>query len=144
VRCRIAGAGPELGKLEALARECGVADRVEFLGYVDDQRLLQLYAECFAVYYAPFDEDYGYVTLEAFFSQKPVLSAVDSGGTLEFVVDGQNGFIIEPNNEQRLAEKISLLFNDRERCRRFGLDGLSRVEGISWDHVVRELLGLRA
>ncbi|MCX6557184.1 MAG: glycosyltransferase family 4 protein [Candidatus Aminicenantes bacterium] len=143
MRCLIAGAGPELNKLEALARESGVADRVEFLGYVDDQRLLQLYAECFAVYYAPFDEDYGYVTLEAFFSQKPVLSAVDSGGTLEFVVDGQNGFIIEPNNEQRLAEGITLLFNDRERCRAFGLDGLDRVKGISWDHAIRELLGLQ-
>jgi glycosyltransferase involved in cell wall biosynthesis len=143
MRCLIAGSGPEADKLEALARESGVSDRVEFLGYVDDERLLQLYAECFAVYYAPFDEDYGYVTLEAFLSQKPVLSAVDSGGTLEFVVDGQNGFIIEPNNEQRLAEGITLLFNDRERCRAFGLDGRRRAEGISWDHVIGELLGLR-
>jgi glycosyltransferase involved in cell wall biosynthesis len=143
MRCLIAGTGPEADKLAALARECSVADRVEFLGYVDDQRLLQLYAECFAVYYAPFDEDYGYVTLEAFFTQKPVVSAVDSGGTLEFVVDGKNGFIIEPDNEQRLAERITLLFNDRERCRMLGRAGLSRVEGISWDHVIRELLGLR-
>ncbi len=143
LRCLIAGTGPELGRLEVLARECGVGSRVEFLGHVDDQRLLQLYAECFAVYYAPFDEDYGYVTLESFFSQKPVLSAMDSGGTLEFVVDGQNGFVVEPGNDRQLAEKISLLFNDRERCRRFGLDGLNRVKDISWDHVIRELLGLR-
>ena len=46
--------------------------------------------------YAPFDEDYGYVTLEAFLSHKPVITATDSGGTLEFVVDGDNGFVCAP------------------------------------------------
>jgi glycosyltransferase involved in cell wall biosynthesis len=142
MRCQIAGSGPELPKLKELALECGVADRVDFLGYVEDDRLLQLYAECFAVYYAPFDEDYGYVTLEAFFAQKPVLTAVDSGGTLEFVEHEQNGYVVEPGNERLLAEKISLLFNNRELCRSFGTNGLAKVRNISWDHVIRELLGL--
>jgi glycosyltransferase involved in cell wall biosynthesis len=143
MRCLIAGSGPELPKLKDLARECGVADRVEFLGYVDDQRLLELYAECFAVYFAPFDEDYGYVTLEAFFSQKPVLTASDSGGTLEFVEHENNGFIIEPGNERLLAEKICLLFSDRELCRRFGVNGHGKVNNISWDHVIQKLMGLK-
>lgn len=142
LRCCIAGSGPELPKLEELALECGVADRVKFLGYVDDQRLLDLYAECFAVYYAPFDEDYGYVTLEAFFAQKPVLTAADSGGTLEFVEHERNGFVVEPNNERLLADKISLLFSDRELCRRLGVNGQGKVKNISWDHVIKELLGL--
>jgi glycosyltransferase involved in cell wall biosynthesis len=143
MRCLIAGSGPELPKLKELALECGVADRVEFLGYVDDERLLRLYAECFAVYYAPFDEDYGYVTLEAFFAQKPVLTAVDSGGTLEFVEDERNGYVVEPGNEQLLAEKINLLFSDRELCRSFGVNGQGKVKNISWDHVIQQLLGLR-
>jgi glycosyltransferase involved in cell wall biosynthesis len=142
MRCLIAGSGPELPKLKELALECGVADRVDFLGYVEDERLLQLYAECFAVYYAPFDEDYGYVTLEAFFAQKPVLTAVDSGGTLEFVEHERNGYVVEPGNDRLLADKISLLFNDRELCRSFGVSGLAKVGNISWDHVIRELLGL--
>jgi glycosyltransferase involved in cell wall biosynthesis len=142
LRCRIAGSGPELPKLKELALECGVADRVEFLGYVDEQRLLELYAGCFAVYFAPFDEDYGYVTLEAFFSQKPVLTAADSGGTLEFVEHERNGYVIEPGNERLLAEKISLLFSDRELCCRFGVNGQDRVKNISWDFVIQELLGL--
>jgi len=143
LRCLIAGSGPELPKLRELARECGVAGRVEFLGHVDDQRLLELYAECFAVYFAPYDEDYGYVTLEAFFSQKPVLTASDSGGTLEFVEHENNGFVVEPGDDRLLAEKISLLFNDRDLCRRFGINGQSKVKNISWDHVIRELLGLQ-
>lgn len=142
MRCLIAGSGPELSKLIKLALECGVADRVEFLGYVDDQRLLELYAECFAVYFAPYDEDYGYVTLEAFFAKKPVLTAIDSGGTLEFVEHERNGYIIEPNNEHLLAEKISLLFRDRELCRSLGVNGQDKVKDISWDYVIQELLGL--
>ena len=141
MRCIIAGSGPELPKLEELARECGVSGRVEFLGYVDDQRLLELYAGCFAVYFAPFDEDYGYVTLEAFFSQKPVLTAADSGGTLEFVEHERNGYVVEPGHENQLAEKIRLLFNDRQLCRNLGAHGHDRVKDISWDHVIRNLLG---
>lgn len=143
MRCLIAGTGPELPRLRELAKGCGVAGRVEFLGYVDDQRLLELYAECFAVYFAPFDEDYGYVTLEAFLSQKPVITAADAGGILEFVEHERNGFIVEPGNDKSLAEKIGLLFNDRELCRRFGAHGQGKVSTISWDHVIGELLGLK-
>jgi len=143
MRCLIAGSGPELPKLRELASECGVAGRVEFLGHVDDQRLLELYAECFAVYFAPFDEDYGYITLEAFFSRKPVLTAEDSGGTLEFVEHERNGFVVAAGNEKLLAEKITLLFHDRELCRRLGANGHDRVKDISWDHVIGELLGTK-
>ena len=46
--------------------------------------------------YPPFDEDFGYVTLEAFLARKPVVTCTDSGGPNEFVVDGVNGFVCEP------------------------------------------------
>ena len=46
--------------------------------------------------YPPYDEDFGYVTLEAFLSRKPVITATDSGGPNEFVVDGVNGFVRAP------------------------------------------------
>jgi glycosyltransferase involved in cell wall biosynthesis len=143
MRCVIAGSGPELPKLQELARDLGVAGRVDFLGFVDDQRLLELYARCFAVYFAPFDEDYGYVTLEAFFSRKPVITSADSGGTLEFVENERNGYVVDPLNEKLLADTITLLFNDRELCRRLGHNGLERVKDISWDRVIDGLLGPR-
>ena len=38
--------------------------------------------------FAPFDEDFGYVTLESFLAHKPVITATDAGGPLEFVEDG--------------------------------------------------------
>jgi glycosyltransferase involved in cell wall biosynthesis len=141
MRCLIAGTGPESARLQELARECGVSSRVEFLGYVDNERLLELYAGCFAVFFAPLDEDYGYVTLEAFFSRKPVLTARDSGGTLEFVAHERNGFVCEPGDEELLAERIARLFNDRPLCRRLGDDGYDRVKDISWENAIDRLLG---
>ena len=86
-------------------------DRVEFLGRVGDEELLDLFANCLAVYYAPYDEDYGFVTLEAFASGKPVVTASDSGGVLEFVRDEYNGLIVEPS-EQAVAQAVNRLHAD--------------------------------
>ena len=55
-----------------------------------------LYAGCRAAYYAPLNEDYGYVTVEAFLSRKPVVTTTDAGGPLEFVTDGETGVVAEP------------------------------------------------
>ena len=141
VRCLIAGSGPERESLEKLAKDLGVADRVQLLGRVSDEELLDLYAKCLAVYYAPYDEDYGYVTVEAFQSCKPVLTGRDSGGVLEFVQDNKTGFVVPPNNAGRLASRIDALYEQRELSRQMGELGSSLVQSISWDHVIPELLG---
>lgn len=139
VRCRIAGTGPMAPELRRLATDLGVADRIEFLGYVDDEQLIELYAHCFAVYYAPYDEDYGYVTLEAFRSYKPVLTAPDSGGVLEFVEDGENGFVISLDQPACMGERIDQLAADTEYAARLGEAGHARVADITWDHVIERL-----
>jgi glycosyltransferase involved in cell wall biosynthesis len=139
IRCLIAGMGPMSGELERLAAKLGVADRVEFLGYVDDEQLIELYANCFAVYYAPFDEDYGYVTLEAFKSRKPVLTAPDSGGVLEFVDDAATGYVVTLDEPVRVAERINQLHADRQLAVRLGQAGFERVAGITWDHAIERL-----
>lgn len=140
IKCRIAGTGPELENLQKLARVSGVADRVEFLGFVPDDDLLALFAHASAVYFAPWDEDYGYVTLEAFLSQKPVITAFDSGEPLEFVEDGQNGIVIRSTDEKELAEKSEELFFDKDKCRGFGRAGYDKVKNISWDTVIETLV----
>jgi glycosyltransferase involved in cell wall biosynthesis len=139
VRCRIAGTGPMEPELRRLASRLGVADRVEFLGYVDDDQLIDLYANCFAVYYAPYDEDYGYVTLEAFKSHKPVLTAPDSGGVLEFVEDGENGFVIAVDQPASMGERIDQLHADTRLAARLGVAGHARVSGITWDYAIERL-----
>ncbi|MBI4496782.1 MAG: glycosyltransferase family 4 protein [Chloroflexi bacterium] len=139
IRCVIAGAGPDRSRLEALAGELGVADRVTFLGYVDDAAVVDLYAGCLAAYYAPYDEDYGYVTVEAFKSGKPVVTARDAGGVLEFVRDGETGRVVDPE-PACIAEAIGQLAVRRRQAQEMGAAGAALVRDITWDRTLEVLL----
>jgi glycosyltransferase involved in cell wall biosynthesis len=136
----LAGDGSQRAAIERAAVECGVRDRVTMTGQIDGDELIQLYAGALAVVYAPFDEDYGYVTLEAFLCRKPVVTCTDSGGTLEFVVDGENGFVCAPE-PAAVGSAITRLASDHALAARLGAAGLSRARQITWDGVVERLLG---
>lgn len=140
VRAVIAGTGPEEDRLRQLTRDLGLTSRVDFAGHVDDERLVDLYGRCLGVFFAPVDEDYGYITLEAFLAAKPVLTHGDSGGPMEFVVHEQNGFILPPEDWATAASCIDRLFRDRELCRNLGEAGKAAVRPITWDHVISRLL----
>jgi glycosyltransferase involved in cell wall biosynthesis len=142
-RCVIVGEGPEEEHLKHLIQQHKLGDRVTLLGFVDDQRLLHLYANCFAFFFAPYDEDYGLVTLEAFKSQKPVITAADSGGVLEFVEDGCNGYIASTVNAVEFADYIDRLYADRALCQKLGQAGYEKVRDITWDRTIDQLLGLQ-
>lgn len=138
IRLKIAGRGPELENLKKIASNYNVQDRVDFLGFVPDEDLIELYANAGAVYYAPVDEDYGYVTLEAFLSHKPVITCKDSGGVLEFVEHNVNGYISEPD-EKALGEWTGRLFEKKNIMQQLGDSGYEKVKDISWDNVIEEL-----
>jgi glycosyltransferase involved in cell wall biosynthesis len=140
-KCVLAGTGPEEPQLRALVARLSLQDKVKILGFVSDQRMEQLYADALAVYFGPFAEDYGYVTLEAFQSKKAVLTLEDSGGPIEFVHQGDNGFIV-PADPAAIAEKIDRLFEHRKMAAKMGERGFDTLAGLklSWDNVVSKLL----
>jgi len=138
INFKIVGRGPELENLKKIVNSLNINGRVEFLGFVNDNELLNLYANSSAVYFAPIDEDYGYITLEAFMSKKPVITCFDSGGVLEFVKNDENGYVCEAN-EDSIATAVNKIFDDKERCRKFGLNGFDIVKNITWDNVIKEL-----
>lgn len=118
-------------------------ERVEFLGKVSDDELLDLYSRAFAVYYAPHNEDYGYVTLEAMASGKPVITAHDSGGTLEFVSHNENGVVVAPTSDA-IGHAVNALIADRAAAQRMGECGLARIKELGvlesgWDRIVARL-----
>jgi glycosyltransferase involved in cell wall biosynthesis len=139
VRLLVAGEGPLRDRLAEIATAANVADRVTFAGGVDDEQLSRLYAGALAVVFPPFDEDYGYVTLEAFLAHKPVVTTSDAGGPLEFVEDGVNGFVAQPTPES-IGAAIAQLAADRARARRLGDAGYDRARAITWDGVVARLM----
>jgi glycosyltransferase involved in cell wall biosynthesis len=143
IRLMIAGDGTQRVHLERMAAEQGVSDRVAFLGTVEDDQLIDLYSGALASLYAPYEEDYGYVTLESFLSRKPVITARDSGGTLEFVEDGINGVVCEPA-PRAIADAINRIAADRTFAARMGAAGAERAAAVTWHGVVDTLIGIPA
>ena len=130
-----------LDRLTALARERGVADRIEWMGAIDDATMIRAYAGARAVVFAPRDEDYGYVTLEAMLSGKPVLTVSDAGGPLEFVRDGEEGLVTAPK-PGALGRAFARVSEDAAEAARMGAAARARYDslGIAWDHVIDRLL----
>jgi len=138
VRLKIAGRGPLEAQLRALAEAKGVASRVDFLGFVSDDDLLTLLATTRAAVYTPVNEDYGYVTLEAFLSGKTLITTNDTGGVLEFAT-AESGFIAEPTAES-LGAAMSRAWNTKAtRLREMAEVGHKRVAPIQWDAVIDTL-----
>ena len=128
-------------KLQQEVNAAGLQDRVKFHGRVSEKEKLLLYAHCLAVIYPPFDEDYGYVTLEAMLSSKPVITCEDSGGPLEFVEDGGNGYVVEAE-PAALAEAMIRLRDQPARAAEAGRAGRRDYldKKIAWEEVVEKLL----
>jgi len=112
---------------------------LQFLGEVDDDDLVALYSGALAVVYPPFDEDFGYVTLEAFLSKKPVVTTADAGEPATFVLDGINGRVTEPS-AFALADAITDLATHRARAAAYGATGYAWARLITWDHAIDRLV----
>jgi glycosyltransferase involved in cell wall biosynthesis len=141
-RLRLAGRGSLADELAAAVRRLGVQDRVELCGFVGDEALVDHFAGALAVVYAPRDEDYGYVTLQAFLAGKPVITTGDAGGVLEWVEDGVTGVVTEPRPEA-LAAAVDRLAADPAAARAMGATGRQRAAALGWGPVVERLTGRR-
>jgi len=135
----VAGTGTQRAVFERLAESLGVASRVQFLGEVNDDDLVELYAGALAVVYPPFDEDFGYVTLEAFLSKKPVITTTDAGEPASFVIDGVNGRVTGPDAES-LAEAIRALSVNPAQAVQYGLAGHEWARLITWNDTIDRLV----
>jgi glycosyltransferase involved in cell wall biosynthesis len=133
---RIAGTGPQAAALRDLADE---DPRIRFDGFLNDSELVEAYAGSIAVAFVPDREDYGYITLEAMLSAKPVITTTDAGGPTELVTSGVTGLIAEPE-PAAIAAAIDQLVAKPRLARRMGRAGARRALGINWDAVVATLL----
>lgn len=146
VRLRLCGRSsvseyPEL--LRQIILDNGLGDRVVIEDrWITENEKIALLANCLASAYLPLDEDsYGYPSLEASCSSKAILTANDSGGVLELVQDGVNGYVVEPN-PRAIATALDNLYLQREMTVALGAAAMKRLDelNISWVHVLRRLL----
>ena len=143
IRLVMVGEGTQRMRTEELAVSLGVADRIEFAGSLDERGLGDLYKGALAVVYCPFDEDYGYVTLESFLSHKPVITTTDAGGPLEFVEHETSGLVCQPTAEA-VAGAINRLASDKALAARLGDAGYERARLVTWDGVIEKLVGVQS
>jgi glycosyltransferase involved in cell wall biosynthesis len=136
IKLKIAGLGEEAARLRALA---GTDDRIDFLGEVSRERLLGLYADALAVPFVPAGEDFGFVTVEAFASAKPVITCRDSGEPARLVRDGRTGFVCRPRPEE-IAERIDRLAADRSEAAAMGARARTAIALPTWEELGRRLL----
>ncbi|MFB9886426.1 glycosyltransferase family 4 protein [Balneatrix alpica] len=138
----IAGTGGQQDYYQGLIEKYDLADKVKLLGSVTEQEKIALYARAHSVFFAPFDEDYGYITLEAFYSGKPVITCTDSGGPLEFVQHQENGWVCKPD-PQEIARVIDESYANRSHTEDMGLFAKEYIEklDLNWNKVVDTLLG---
>ncbi|HEX6262258.1 MAG TPA: glycosyltransferase family 4 protein [Actinomycetota bacterium] len=140
-RLVLVGKGPGEDALRRRIAEAGLEDRVELAGPVPDEDLIELYRTALAVFYGPYDEDYGYVTIEAMAAGRPLVTCTDSGGPLELVRDGESGRVVA-SEPRAIARAIDALHEGRDEAARMGAAGRSLVEARvpPWPEVARRLL----
>jgi phosphatidylinositol alpha-1,6-mannosyltransferase len=135
----VVGTGPDRPRLEALAVEHHVAERVRFLGGIDRTELGDCYNACDAFVMPARVEDqdvegFGLVFLEAGACERPVIGARE-GGAVDAIVDSETGFLVPPREPAALADAIVRLLADRALGARMGRAARARIlTSGTWDH----------
>jgi glycosyltransferase involved in cell wall biosynthesis len=96
-------------------------------------------ATCRAVVFPPLQEDYGFVTVEAFASRRPVITCADSGGPAELVEDGLSGFVCQPTPES-IAAAMRRLADDPSLAERMGHAAFAAGSRLTWPETVLKLV----
>jgi glycosyltransferase involved in cell wall biosynthesis len=146
VKLIIAGnpdAPEDLEYIKSIVKKNRLESKVNIMGkWITEEDKIELIANSLGCLFIPYNEDYGYVSLEAYHSKKSVITCRDSGGTLEFVEDGVSGFVVTPEPEA-IASAMDRLFYSKELSKRMGQAGFEKLRSmnINWDHVIERLVG---
>lgn len=127
MRFVIAGSGPEEETLYAMTARYELEDVVTFAGWVDGGRKEALLRESQALVLPSYAEGLPVAVLEAISYGLPVIAA-DVGDTAMAVHDGDTGYLIAPGDPRQLAERLSLLYSDRELCGRMSRNARQLAE----------------
>lgn len=133
VELLVAGTGRLENDLKQLARERGIDDRVQFLGYVPDEDLPLLYASTDATLFTSNYEGFGLVFLESLASGTPVIGT-PAGGIPDIVENGKTGYV-NAGDPEAFAERIEELADQPERLTAMSQAAREEVDGRDWADV---------
>jgi len=134
----VAGRGPYENTLKNQALAIGIADRVYFTGYINDDLRNSLYSWASVAVIPSLYEPFGIVALEAMAARTPLVIA-DTGGLSEIVRHGVDGLKSYPGNSRSLADMIIWLLNDREQAEEMKLQAYEKVKReYNWQEIARQ------
>ncbi len=134
IRLVIVGEGQEKQALEQQIESLGITDRVEFKGFVEGEALRELYRSS-DVFVLPTREDcFGLVILEAMCASLPVISSKYADGARDLIVEGENGYIVDPEDTEGFAAAIERIFTEG-RLVKMGKCSYQRAQEFSFAHV---------
>jgi len=129
---------PDARRLEALARELGVRDRIDLRGSVGREAVPALLRSADVVVCTPWYEPFGMVALEAMACGVPVVTST-VGGLVDTVVDGITGAHVPPRDAERLGAVLRALRDDPAARRRLGRAGAERARArYDWSRIAAE------
>lgn len=141
----IIGQGPEKEKLQRLAKEKNLDDKIIFTGFVDDESLKNYYQNC-SVFVLPAitdekgdTEGLGVVLIEALSYKKPVVAS-NVGGITDIVINGKTGLLVPEKNSEELTIALKRILSDTNLAKRLGEEGYNHVkEKFGWDRIIQQL-----
>jgi len=134
-----AGSGDMKNHLYKRASELGVVDKIRVLGFVPDDKLIELFKSCDLVCIPSRNEPFGIVVLEAWSAGKPVV-ATNVGGPSEIIENFVTGVKVYPNNPESIAWGIKYLINNPEEIKKISENSLKAVKEFTWDKIADKTL----
>lgn len=130
---------PEIARLKKIAAEGNVLENIHFAGRKDRDKLKFYYAAADVFITTPWYEPFGITPLEAMACGTPVIGS-NVGGIKYTVIDGETGALVNPNDPDELAEKISELAFDQDKLERLSTNAIKRVnQHFTWDNVAAKM-----
>ena len=142
ISLKVVGLEDEVGYLEFLKSEIDkhhISHRVEFLGRVGEVDLKNLYSKCFAVFYAPYDEDFGFVSYESAMFGKPIVTTDDSGYVFDVVSKGDFGVFSKPD-PICMAQQVNSLWQSGDKYLTLQENAFKLKNHNSWFTIVDKFL----
>ena len=127
-------------EMEMTLQENGLLDRCVFAGFTETEVLLKHLANARAVFYAPYDEDYGYAAIEGFLAKKPLITCLDSGEVRNFAESTGSGWCV-PSDAAAIGEVLNQVYRlSAQELERLAENGYQLAKTVTWTAVFDEIV----
>lgn len=137
----IIGSGPQEKELKKKSKELGVSDKVNFLGYLSEEKKFQYLANSDIYVLSSIHEGFGIVLQEAMQVGLPII-ATNRGGQKDLIEDGKNGILIPPKEPETIADSVESLLSRPEKMKEMKKNNLKKVQSFSSKEICKRYLEL--